>query len=412
MIALYKNINTPVITSLKTTNSNNNGGNSANAISYVRYNDIIGNKYFELSNHLGNVLVTVSDRKTPQFKTTGTAPNTVTTFSYFKASILSATDYYPFGMAMPGRQVSADKYRYGFNSQEKTTEIAPNTFTAMYWEYDSRIARRWNVDPKPNVSISVYAVFENNPILFNDPLGDTLLNKADQRTANRIEKKINKTNASLNKQATKLNSKIAAADAKGNTAKADRLRGKLADVNARIATNTNTLGNLNKIRNDQTQAYTFNQLPSGSTEGGTMLKTMSVNRINQSVVVMNVLSDAIAVHELTHAVQGAIEKTFIFNLDNAAYPVTFRGATAFAAQQVNANSEVAAYQAQYAFSPGSMLSSTMGGVPGSMNNINAFYVGGLNTTNAAGASVPIYPNVQNMLFRIISTFISTSLKVF
>jgi RHS repeat-associated protein len=173
MIALNKNINTPVITSLKTTNSNNNVGNSANAISYVRYNDIIGNKYFELSNHLGNVLVTVSDRKIPQFKTTGTAPNTVTTFSYFKASILSATDYYPFGMAMPGRQVSADKYRYGFNGKEKDNSTAGDSYDFGARIYDGRIGRWLSVDPSYHQypSFSPYTFSINSPIAFNDPNG-------------------------------------------------------------------------------------------------------------------------------------------------------------------------------------------------------------------------------------------------
>lgn len=117
---------------------------------------------------------------------------------------------------------------------------------------------------------------------------------------------------------------------------------------------------------------------------------------------MNVLSDANAVHELTHAYQGAIQHMFSFNLDNADNPVTFHGASIFAAQMVNANSEVAAYSAQYGFSPGSMPSSTMGGVPSSMNNINAFYVGGLNGTDASGKSVPVYPNVQNMVNTIFT----------
>jgi RHS repeat-associated protein len=69
-------------------------------------------------------------------------------------------------------------YRYGFNGQEKTDEIAGvgNHTTAEFWEYDPRIGRRWNLDPSPNVSMSSYSAFENNPILLSDPLGDTVIN--------------------------------------------------------------------------------------------------------------------------------------------------------------------------------------------------------------------------------------------
>jgi hypothetical protein len=35
------------------------------------------------------------------------------------------------------------------------------------------LVRRWNKDPKPNTSISIYSVFSNNPIWFNDILLDT-----------------------------------------------------------------------------------------------------------------------------------------------------------------------------------------------------------------------------------------------
>ena len=67
-------------------------------------------------------------------------------------------------------------YRYGFNTQEQVDEIAGagNHYTAMFWEYDPRLGRRWNQDPKPNPSISNYAAFANNPILWKDILGDTL----------------------------------------------------------------------------------------------------------------------------------------------------------------------------------------------------------------------------------------------
>jgi RHS repeat-associated protein len=77
-------------------------------------------------------------------------------------------------MTMPGRKFSSTGgYRYGFNGQENSNEIAVGLTTAMYWEYDSRIGRRWNLDPKPTSGLSQYTVFFNNPIWFNDPFGDT-----------------------------------------------------------------------------------------------------------------------------------------------------------------------------------------------------------------------------------------------
>jgi len=76
---------------------------------------------------------------------------------------------------------SAD-YRFGFNGQEKDNEVAGigNFTTAMFWEYDSRIGRRWNVDPIVHVWESPYATFSNNPILFLDPKGDEFVNAHDK----------------------------------------------------------------------------------------------------------------------------------------------------------------------------------------------------------------------------------------
>jgi hypothetical protein len=88
---------------------------------------------------------------------------------------------YPFGMTMPGRNVtlsaangstSQSAYRYGFNGQEKSDEIFEGSTTALFWEYDSRIGRRWNVDPVLKISESSYLCFSGNPILLSDPFGD------------------------------------------------------------------------------------------------------------------------------------------------------------------------------------------------------------------------------------------------
>jgi RHS repeat-associated protein len=66
-------------------------------------------------------------------------------------------------------------YRYGFNGQERETELDESTTSAEYWMYDGRLGRRWNVDPVV-VSIpfiSPYACFNNNPIWFIDINGDS-----------------------------------------------------------------------------------------------------------------------------------------------------------------------------------------------------------------------------------------------
>ena len=84
-------------------------------------------------------------------------------------------------MVMPGRSYSAtSQYRYGFNGQENSDEIFKGSTTALYWEYDSRIGRRWNIDPAVKVAESPYAAFANNPIWFTDHNGaDTTLPSAD-----------------------------------------------------------------------------------------------------------------------------------------------------------------------------------------------------------------------------------------
>jgi hypothetical protein len=68
----------------------------------------------------------------------------------------------------------AVNYRYGFNTQERVDEISGegNHTTALFWEYDTRLGRRWNLDPKPVAWESQYAVNGNNPVYFLDPNGD------------------------------------------------------------------------------------------------------------------------------------------------------------------------------------------------------------------------------------------------
>ena len=125
-------------------------------------------KRYELKDHLGNVRVIVADVKDATLGLQGQPRE-------FAAILKHYSNYYPFGMEKPAMVYDKGGYRYGFNGQEQVNEMAGagNHNTALFWEFDMRTARRWNLDPKPNISISGYAAFSLNPILFCDVLGDT-----------------------------------------------------------------------------------------------------------------------------------------------------------------------------------------------------------------------------------------------
>ena len=142
--------------------------NSGDSITFTR-----GNKLFELTNHLGNVLVTISDKRYGV-----TADDS--TVIYYNPEVVSANDYYPFGMMQYARtysEANVGNYRFGFNGQERSDEIKGpgNSYTAQFWEYDPRIGKRWNLDPKPNVWESPYLCFSDNPIYFSDIKGDSAI---------------------------------------------------------------------------------------------------------------------------------------------------------------------------------------------------------------------------------------------
>ncbi len=92
-------------------------------------------------------------------------------FDHYFPDLLLHTDYYAGGMQMPGRNYTSSSYRYGHNGQEKDDEIFVGAYTAEFWEYDSRILRRWNTDPIVKPWESPYACFRGNPIYFADPSG-------------------------------------------------------------------------------------------------------------------------------------------------------------------------------------------------------------------------------------------------
>ncbi len=119
-----------------------------------------GIRQYELTDHLGNVRAVIGDRLVAEPETAGTA-------TAYKPDLLSATDYFPFGMQMPGRVYSASEgYRYGFNGKEKETSFSSDSYDFGARVYNSLTGTFGSIDPLaskfPYESNYIFA--GNNPI--------------------------------------------------------------------------------------------------------------------------------------------------------------------------------------------------------------------------------------------------------
>jgi len=127
--------------------------------------DSVGTRHYELKNQVDNVMTTISDVRVPN---SGSS-------QYFTATVVSAQDYYPFGMLQPGRQYVASgdsTYRYGFNGKENDNEVKGLGNQQDYGErpYDDRGSRFLSVDPMSRKYpwYTPYQFSGNSPIKFID----------------------------------------------------------------------------------------------------------------------------------------------------------------------------------------------------------------------------------------------------
>ncbi len=109
---------------------------------------ILGEKEYELKDHLGNVRVVISDVKLNgdadgggQGGRAGQAPYMVDMRAY--------NNYYPGGMLQPERHWSIKDYRYKHQGQESDPEIygEGNSYAYRHRMSDPRVIRFWSVDP-------------------------------------------------------------------------------------------------------------------------------------------------------------------------------------------------------------------------------------------------------------------------
>ena len=146
--------------------------NLANAGTDAQW-QLAGLKQYELTNHLGNVLATITDRRLQVPDASGT------TLGYYTADVATAQDYYPFGMIMPGRTylsptggAGGGYYRYGFNGKENDNEVKGVGNQQDYGMriYDDRVGRFFSVDPvaKEYPELTPYQFASNSPIAHID----------------------------------------------------------------------------------------------------------------------------------------------------------------------------------------------------------------------------------------------------
>ena len=113
-------------------------------------------------------MVTISDAKKGVKSITD-----ITQLAYYEPQVLTANDYYPFEMQMPGRKFDAGSgYRYGFNGKENDNEVKGEGNQQDYGLriYDGRLGRFLSVDPLSNQFAwnSVYCYAEGDPVNYID----------------------------------------------------------------------------------------------------------------------------------------------------------------------------------------------------------------------------------------------------
>jgi RHS repeat-associated protein len=127
-------------------------GSQNNNYSQTTWTHSIGKRNYSLTEHRRNVLTVISDK--PILHGTGGVTTPGTVVDYFMADILQTSDYTPFGVTVPERNLKKSvsgirDYSMGFQGQLEDDEIKGegNSLNFEFRMHDPRLGRFFAVDP-------------------------------------------------------------------------------------------------------------------------------------------------------------------------------------------------------------------------------------------------------------------------